>query len=96
MDPSQVTELALRLGWLERLELAQRLLSSLHPQAEDSLQPVAKREQPPESSDTAPVIRQSIRLPNPIPHLEAERAQLDSIANSFRKLRDALESSLEP
>ena len=88
-----MTELALRLGWLERLELAQRLLSSLHPQAEESPQQAVKL-QP--IAETAPSSRQSIKLPNPIPHLEAERLQLDSIAISFRKLRDALESSLEP
>lgn len=88
MDPSQVTELALRLGWLERLELAQRLLSSLHPQAEESSPLVEK-----------PGYRQSIKLPDPVPQLvqppQAKSVKLDSVATSFQKLRDALESSLE-
>lgn len=106
MDPTQVTELALRLGWLERLELAQRLLLSLHPREEDSRRPVVKLDQHSQSSGAAAGSRSSIKLPNPIPYLEqptqssesleTESIQLDSIAISFRKLRDALESSLEP
>lgn len=78
-----MTDFALRLSWTERLQLAQRLLDSLHPREEAS--------QPFEKPDT----RTSIKLPNPLPNLEAESIKLESISVSFRKLRDALESSLE-
>ncbi|MCA9779023.1 MAG: hypothetical protein KC800_19980 [Candidatus Eremiobacteraeota bacterium] len=79
-----MTDFALRLSWTERLQLAQRLLVSLHPLKEEAPQTVEK-----------PDTRTSIKLPNPLPNLEAESIKLESISISFRKLRDALESSLE-
>ena len=81
MDVPQITELALQLEWTERLNLAQRLLESLHPEVK--AEPAGK----PKGT--------SIQLPNPIPQFEAKAIKLESVAVSFRKLRDALESNLE-
>jgi hypothetical protein len=81
VDASQVSELALKLNWTERLELAQRLLESLHPQTKAS----APAENP----------RKSIQLPNPTPSFEAKAIKLESVSVSFQRLRDALESNLE-
>lgn len=76
-----MTELALQLDWTERLNLAQRLLESLHPAA------------PQKPTKETP--KTSIQLPHPVPNLEPRSIKLESVSVSFRRLRDALESNLE-
>lgn len=87
VNATDVTELALQLSWTERLTLAQALLGSLHPPAAAPAPALASQADPPVKS---------LALPTPIPGMQARKLQLEGVSESFRKLRDALESNVEP